>query len=110
MLKPLKGGFCYTHAMTAPKLGSDFAKLWTANAISTVGDGALLAAGPLLVTSRTTDPAFVAGAVFAQQVPWLIFSLITGAYADRLNRRRIIVIANVLRALAIGGLAIAILL
>jgi hypothetical protein len=67
-----------------PRLGADFAKLWTANAVSNHGDGVTMVAGPLLVASITTDPAAVAAAAFAQQLPWLLFALISGAWADRL--------------------------
>jgi predicted MFS family arabinose efflux permease len=87
-------------------MGGDFRRLWTASAISSLGDGAMLAAGPLFVASKTTDPLLVAAAMFAQQLPWLLFSLIAGAYVDRLERRRLIVVVNVLRAVAVGGLAL----
>jgi MFS family permease len=93
---------------TSTRLGPNFAKLWTASAISNVGDGVTLAAGPLLVASLTRDPALVAGAMFAQQLPWLLFSLISGAYVDRLDRRRLIVVVDVLRGVVIGGLALAV--
>jgi MFS family permease len=90
------------------RLGADFHKLWTASAISNVGDGVTLVAGPLLVASRTGDPALVAGAVFVQQLPWLLFSLVSGVYVDRLDRRRLIVVVNVVRGLALSVLAVAI--
>jgi len=54
-------------------------------------------AGPLLVASMTTNPALVAGAVFAQQLPWLLFALPAGAYVDRLDRRRLLVVVNLAR-------------
>jgi MFS family permease len=73
------------------RLGADFARLWTANAISNLGDGAAGVAAPLLVASLTDSPALVAGAVFVQQLPWLLFSLPAGAYVDRLERRRLLV-------------------
>jgi hypothetical protein len=41
--------------------------------------------------SVSDDPALVAGAAFAQQLPWPLFALVSGAYVDRLDRRRIIV-------------------
>lgn len=90
------------------RLGVNFSRLWVSSAVSTVGDGALLAAGPLLVASLTSDPVLVAGAVVAQQLPWLLFSLLSGVYTDRIDRRRIILLAHVLRAVAVGGLAVAI--
>jgi hypothetical protein len=37
-------------------------------------------AGPLLVASMTTNPTLVAGAVFVQQLPWLLFALPAGAF------------------------------
>lgn len=94
-------------ARTSARLGADFHKLWTASAISNLGDGVTLVAGPLLVASRTDDPALVAGAVFAQQLPWLLFSLISGVYVDRLDRQRLIVIVNLLRGLALAVLTVA---
>ncbi|TDO33819.1 putative MFS family arabinose efflux permease [Kribbella sp. VKM Ac-2527] len=92
------------------ELGSDFRKIWPAAAISNLGDGALLAAGPLLVASITTEPAAVGAAVFVQQLPWLLFALFSGALADRLDRRLMVVAADIFRAVVMGALATAVLL
>jgi MFS family permease len=92
------------------ELGSDFRKIWPAAAISNLGDGALLAAGPLLVASITTEPAAVGAAVFVQQLPWLLFALFSGALADRLDRRLMVVAADIFRAVVMGALALAVLL
>ncbi|MEV6634081.1 MFS transporter [Actinoplanes sp. NPDC051470] len=89
-------------ALVSVRLGADFSKLLTASAVANLGDGVTMVAGPLLVSTLTTDPAAVAGAVFAQQVPWLLFALVSGAWADRLDRRRLVVAVNVVRALAIA--------
>lgn len=94
-------------ALFAAPLGADFWKLWTASAVTNLGDGITIVAGPLLVASITTNPAAVAGAVFAQQLPWLLFALISGAWADRLDRRRLVVTVNLLRAAALAVLAVA---
>jgi MFS family permease len=88
-------------ALFAAPLGADFWKLWTSSAVSNLGDGVTMVAGPLLVASITANPAAVAGAVFAQQLPWLLFALISGAWADRLDRRRLVVTANLIRAAAL---------
>ncbi|MFB9251745.1 MFS transporter [Sphaerisporangium melleum] len=90
------------------RLGADFSKLWTASAVSNVGDGITMAAGPLLVASLTSEPALVAGAAFAQQLPWLLIALISGVYVDRLDRRRLVTIVNILRGLAMAVLAAAV--
>ncbi|MFF5214555.1 MFS transporter [Micromonospora sp. NPDC000442] len=93
-------------ALVSARLGADFAKLWTASAVSNVGDGITMAAGPLLVASITGNPALIAGAVFVQQLPWLLFALLSGAYVDRLDRRRLVVTVNLTRAVALTTLAL----
>jgi MFS family permease len=91
-----------------PPLGADFTRLWTANAVSSLGDGAAGVAAPLLVASLTDSPALVAGAVFAQQLPWPLFSLPGGAYVDRLDRRRLLVAVNLARGALLAGVAVAV--
>jgi predicted MFS family arabinose efflux permease len=90
------------------KLGRNpnFRSLWTAGVFSNIADGIGLSAAPLLAATFTRDPALVAGLVVAQRLPWFIFTLISGALVDRLNRRRIMVVANVARALALGLLSL----
>lgn len=89
----------------ATRLGSNFDKLSIAVGVSNVGDGLLAAAFPLLVASITRDPLLVAGATLAGRLPWFLFALISGAFVDRMDRRRVMVITDLLRALAVGVLA-----
>jgi len=89
-------------------LGSDFTRLLAAAVVSNLGDGVRLAAGPLLVAALTLDPALVGGAVFVQQLPWLLLSLPVGAYVDRLDRRRLLVGVSLARALLAAVLAVAV--
>ncbi|MGW5359253.1 MFS transporter [Actinopolymorpha pittospori] len=89
-------------------LGRNFQTLLSATVISNLGDGIATAAAPLLVASRTDDPVLVGLAVFAQQLPWLLFSLVSGVYVDRLDRQRLIVVVNVVRGLVIAALAVAV--
>src|SRR5690606_34599411 len=56
------------------------------------------AAGPLLVASQTDDARLVALAAALHRLPWLFFGLHAGALADRLDRRRVVVAANLVRA------------
>lgn len=76
-----------------------------ANAVSVTGDGVTVTAGPLLAASITRDPLLVAGALLAQQLPWLIFTLFRGVLVDRLEPGRLMVIVDLLRAAAVAGLA-----
>jgi predicted MFS family arabinose efflux permease len=89
-------------------ISPDFTRLWTASAVSNIGDGVTMVAGPLLVASITTEPAAVAGAVFAQQLPWPLFALVSGAWADRLDRRRLVVAVDLVRAAAMALLVAAV--
>jgi MFS family permease len=87
-------------------LGADFFRLWLASAVSSLGDGVLLAAGPLLLSSITRDPALVAGAVVVQQMPWILFSLPAGAFADRVNRKAMVAWVSCVRGFVLGVLAV----
>jgi len=69
-----------------------------------------MVAGPLLVASLTRDPVLVAGIAFAQQLPWLLFSLISGALVDRLDRRWVMWTVDGFRTVLLGFLGLAVLL
>ena len=86
------------------RLGSDFARLWGAAAVSAVGDGVRETALPLLATVLTRNPVLVAGILFASKLPWLVCSLPAGAIADRVDRRRLVVYVNVFRTIVMGAL------
>lgn len=87
------------------RLGSDFDKLSLAAGISNVGDGVMGAAFPLLVASLTRDPFLVAAATLAGRLPWFLFALVSGALVDRMDRRRVMVVSDSLRAAGVGFLA-----
>ena len=89
-------------------LGPEYRKLWAASAVSNLGDGITLVAGPLLAASLTRDPALVAGLTFAQRLPWLLFSLLSGALVDRLDRRRLMAAVDLFRTVVVGVLGVAV--
>jgi predicted MFS family arabinose efflux permease len=76
------------------RLGTPFRWLLGSSWVSNIGDGVIIAAGPLLVASETRDPFLVALAWMLQYLPWLIFGLFAGVVADRVNRKTLITIAN----------------
>ncbi len=92
------------------RLGPDFAKLWTASTVSNLGDGVTLVAGPLLATTLTRDPLRIAALSFALRLPWLLFSLLSGALVDRLDRRRVMATVDLFRAVVLTLLAVTVLL
>ena len=96
-------------ARLAPaRLGRDFRWIWGASTVSNLGDGILVAAGPLLVASITREPFAVAAAVFVEQLPWLMFGVPAGAVIDRLDRRTLTLVVDLIRFLVLGLLAVAV--
>jgi len=95
-------------AVAPPRLGRGFRWLLASSWTSNLGDGIALAAGPLLVASETRSPILVSSAVLLQQLPWLLFALYAGAVADRLDRKQLVVVGSVLRALVLVALTVTI--
>lgn len=96
-------------AVAPSRMGSAFRWLLGSSWVTNVGDGIALAAGPLLVASQTRNPALVAAAGAATVAPQLLFGLWAGALADRMDRRRMTVLADVARILVLGVLVLTIL-
>ena len=69
-----------------PRLGRPYWRMWWANAISSTGDGAFVAALPLLAVTVSRDPRLVAVVTAATYLPWLVLSLPAGAIVDRYDR------------------------
>jgi len=95
-------------ALLPESLGMNFRWIWSSTTIGNLGDGVLLAAGPLLVASITPEPFAVAMAFFAQRLPWFLFGLLAGALVDRVERRVLVVIVDSSRAAVLGILTVAI--
>ena len=91
------------------RLGTSYRWLMTSSWASNVGDGIGLAAGPLLVASRTDNPTLVAMAALLQRLPWLLFGLYAGAQVDRLDRRRVVMAADGIRVVVLALLCVAVL-
>ena len=84
--------------MTKP-LGTSYWKLWTATAISNLGDGVSMVAYPWLASAVTRSPMLIAAAGFASRLPWLVFTLHAGVLTDRFDRRKLIVGMDFIRGL-----------
>src|SRR3954451_18103191 len=93
--------------MVPTRLGPGFRWLLASSWVSNLGDGLMTAAGPLLVASQTHNPVLVAAAAMSSQLPWLLFGLVAGALADRLDRRVIVMVVDSLRARIQAGLVTA---
>ena len=86
---------------TSPALyrNANFVLLWTGQFISQVGDRLAMVAFPWLIYGSTHHSAFSTGAMFAlYTLPYVLFGTVAGAFIDRLDKRRVMVAADVARA------------
>ena len=90
--------------MEQARLTGGFWRFWGATFLANIGDGIRLAAFPLLAASLTDDPLAVATVAAAQFLPWLLFGLMAGSWADRFPSRRLLVTADALRTVVLGVL------
>ncbi len=84
----------------------DFILLWSGQVISTIGTRVTGVAFPLLVLALTHSPAKAGIVGFAQSLPYMLFFLPAGALVDRWNRKRIMLVADAGRAVALGSVAV----
>ena len=75
----------------------DYRLIWTGQAVSNFGD-ALTNLALLLTTQRLTgSTAAVATTAIAIALPTLLFGLVAGAYVDRWNRKRVMIVSDLFR-------------
>ena len=92
--------------MITTGLGARYWKLWTSAGLSNLADGVMKVALPLVAIRYTDSPVVIAGLSFAFTLPWLLFALTAGALADRIDRRRLMLVANSARALFLACLTV----
>jgi hypothetical protein len=94
-----------TDGMTAGSqrktLGRDFWLYFSGQLISQVGTSFTFFALPLLVFELTHSATNLAITTASEFVPYLLFGLILGALADRINRKRMMLLTDVARAAVI---------
>lgn len=88
----------------------DFLLLWTGQVVSTIGSRISGIAYPLLVLALTGSAAQAGLVSAAQTAPFLIWFLPAGALVDRWPRKRILLVADAGRAIALASVAVAVLL
>src|SRR3954471_12161388 len=90
-----------------PLRDPEFRKLWIAMCVSLLGDGAFLVAVAWQVYELSNTPAAMSVVGISMTVPTILFLLLGGVASDRFDRRRVMVAADLLRAVA--GVALAVL-
>ena len=82
-----------------------FALLWTATLISNVGTWMHDVGAGWLMTTLSPSPAIVALVQAATTLPVFLFALLAGAIADRVDKRRFLILVNLILTAAIAVLA-----
>ncbi len=82
----------------------DYVILWSGQTVSSIGSGVSELAFPLLILALTHSPAQAGFAAAVRTIPYLIFSLLAGAFVDRWNRKRTMILCDIARALVLGAI------
>ncbi len=94
----------HTAHKPAPGFRSDFWKFWMGQTISTLGSSFTSFALPLLIFKLTGSPLNLALTVVANVLPYLLFGLVIGAWVDRVDRKRVMIAADLSRACVIASI------
>jgi MFS family permease len=93
-----------SEAIAPTRLGRSFRWLLASTFVNNAGDGVVLSAGPLLVASLTRDPFLVSLALLSEYLPVLLFGVPAGAIADRVDRKRMVIVVNLGRSFVLAVL------
>ncbi|HVB22091.1 MAG TPA: MFS transporter [Ktedonobacteraceae bacterium] len=85
----------------------DYVLLLSGQAVSSVGSQVSLVAFPLLILALTHSPAEAGLMTALRAVPFALLCLPAGALVDRWNRKRVMLLADSGRAIALGSIPVA---
>ncbi len=81
----------------------NFRRLWCGQTISQVGDGLTSLALLIMINQITGTTTALATMMVVIALPQLIFGMLAGVYIDRWDRKRIMIVSDVLRGLLVLG-------
>src|SRR5258708_35679126 len=84
----------------------DFRVQWIGACTSSIGTWMQIVAQNWLIVSLTNSPFFLGLDAFLRQLPIILFSLIGGVFADRYDRRRTLLVSQVVQMSTSGMLAL----
>jgi MFS family permease len=99
------GGFAKA-GLLSPLRHRDFRVLWAGMAVSLLGDGIFLIAIAWETYALWNAPAALSIVGIAMTVPTVLFLLVGGVLSDRHDRRRLMLAADAVRAVAVACLAV----
>ena len=88
-----------------PLEGRDFRLYWLGQSVSLVGDGIYLVTVAWQVYALSNSPTALAIVGISETVPLLVFVLVGGALADRLDRRKLLMVGAAIPGAAVSILA-----
>lgn len=92
------------------RTSGDFWKFWAGQTLSKLGSSFTGFALPLLIFKLTGSSLALALTITAISLPYLLLGLVIGAWADRVDRKRLMIVTDITRALIIASLPCAALL
>jgi MFS family permease len=96
----------YRSAMLGPLRVRDFRLLWTGMMVSLLGDGVFYVAMAWQVYELSDAPTALSLVGLAMSLSQVVFLLLGGVASDRFDRRRVMLAADLLRAVVIGILGL----
>jgi predicted MFS family arabinose efflux permease len=96
-----------THNRDSLTHNRDYMLLWSGSTISALGSQVSTVAYPLLILSLTGSAAKAGVVGLAKWLPLAVFSLPAGVLADRVDRKRLMIACDGIRALALASIAVA---
>jgi MFS family permease len=94
-------------ALVPLRRNRDFVLLQVGQGLSTVGSSSSEIAYPLLVLAVTHSPPKAGLVGFARLVPYGVFGLLAGVASDRFDRKRLMLVADAVRAVALASIVLA---
>lgn len=85
----------------------DFVLFWLGQNISFAGTAITTVVLPILIFQRTGSPLQTSLTAAIQVLPYLFFGLVAGAVADRVNRKQLMIVCDLLNLLLLGSLPVA---
>jgi MFS family permease len=91
---------------TPLRVSRDFRALWIGQAVSGLGSAMTMTALPYQVFEETHSTIAVGALGFVQLVPLVAGALASGALADSMDKRRLLLVISIVGLLSTGGLAL----
>jgi len=95
-----------TRTDAPPRLSTAYWRLWWVTGIDNIGDGAFIAAVPLLAVTITRDPRLISLISTATYLPWLLLSLPAGSLVDRHDRITLMRCSQAIQAVIVSVIAV----